>query len=133
MKDKEIGVALVKEACKICGKTFDSSILMNSQLSKRKAEEVESLHGKVVGYSEEPCDDCKKLCEQGFVIIGVIKELTDDKSNPYRSGNIWVIKNEAAKDIFGEEMGSKSACFLDIQDAINLGLPVDNINPIGES
>ena len=59
-------------------------------------------------------------------------ELIDSKStseNPediYRSGNIWVIKEEVAKNLFGEEKTSQGAAFIDVHLANQLSLPDAN-------
>ena len=51
MKESTLGVALVKEACPLCGALSDGPIVMNKRLSKSMAKRVEELHGKTIGYS----------------------------------------------------------------------------------
>lgn len=123
--ENKFEVALVKKACPICGKLVDGPIVINTMLTEKCANEVKELHGKTIGYSEEPCSECKDFMNKGFLVIGVIGEKTDDKSNPYRSGNQWVIKNEVAHEIFGEKFCSKGAGFIDVKDAKNIGLPLN--------
>ena len=64
----KLGVALVKELCPICCKEMDGPIIMNQRLSRVQKEKVESLHNKVIGFSEHCCDECKK-CSVAICII----------------------------------------------------------------
>lgn len=125
MSDNKLGVALVKEACPLCGKTEDGPIIMNTRLTNKMARKVEELHGQVIGYMDKPCKECQEYMSKGFLLIGVIDEKTEDKTNPYRSGNIWVIKHEAAEKMFNDT--SKGAAFIDVKAAEQIGLPFENI------
>jgi len=118
----KLEVALVKEACPICGKAEDGPILMNTRLTEREAQKVKELHGQVIGYMDKPCSECQGLMEKGFLLIGVIEEKTEDRANPYRSGNQWVITMEAAKRMFKEESLSRGAAFIDMKVAVEIGL-----------
>ena len=124
MKEKDIiGTALVHENCPICGKKINEQIMMNSTLTEKNAEEIKSLHNKSVGYSEEPCDECKELKKQGFIFIEVDESKTEDKSNPYRTGNMWVIKKEAAERIItNKDIIDVGASFIDMIVAKQIGL-----------
>ncbi len=131
MSETKLGVALVKEACPICGKLQDGPIVMNSVLTKNYADEVEKLHGKCVGYSEDPCEDCKDLMSKGFLIIGYVESKTDFDEKPvnfYRSGNQWVVKPESAIRMFGEENCKKGVLFLAVETADKMGFPECNLN-----
>ena len=97
--------------------------MMNSILTEKNAEEIKSLHNKSVGYSEEPCDECKEHKKQGFIFIEVDESKTEDKGNPYRTGNMWVIKKEAAERIItNKNIINVGASFIDIVVAKQLGL-----------
>lgn len=133
MSKNEIGVALVKEACPICGAAHDGPIVMNRTLSEHRAKKVEALHGKVVGYMDKPCDDCQKLMDQGFLLIGVIEEKTDDKSNPWRSGHQWVVTHDYANRLFDGEPPTIGMSFIDIKMAKAIGLPVADLTPKGDA
>ena len=124
MKEKDIiGTALVHENCPICGKKINEQIMMNSRLTEKNAEEIKSFHNKSVGYSEEPCDECKELKKQGFIFIEVDESKTEDKSNPYRTGNMWVIKKEAAERIItNKDIIDAGVSFIDIIVAKQIGL-----------
>jgi len=120
--DIKFPVALAKEACPLCGKLEDGPIIIGTRGVKKSNNELEdSVHGKCIGYMKEPCSECKEMMKQGFLLIGVVGAKTDDIKNPYRSGNIWVVRNEAAKEMFGDI--SKGAAFIDVVEAKNLGFP----------
>ena len=70
---------------------------MNQRLSLKNAKDVKSMHKKAIGYSNEPCDECSELMTKGFIFIEYDKRLTPDKTNPYRTGNLWVITFDAVK------------------------------------
>ena len=123
MSQIEFETALMKEACPICGKLQDGPIIMNSTLTKKHADNVKKLHGKVYGLMDHPCDECKKNMKLGFLLVGVDESLTTDMSNPYRTGNIWVIRKDAACKIGMDT--SKGASFIDIKTAKEIGLPIE--------
>ena len=77
-------VALVKRACPICGKKVDSEIIMNQKLTKKAAEEVKNLHGKVIGYADKVCKDCEKYKDNLFII-----EIDPEKSDMKRMETIY--------------------------------------------
>ena len=129
MRDKnEIGVALVKELCPICLKSSDGPIIMNTRLSKKRAQEVEEMHGKTVGFTKEPCDECKELKSKGFVLIGVVEKKTEDRTNPYRSGNLWAISESAAAKLFNDNPPKSGVAFIDVNVAHEIGLPDANLD-----
>lgn len=125
MKDKDnvLGVALVMELCPICAVEIAGPIIMNTRLTKKNAKEVESMHGKVVGWSKEPCESCKELKKKGFILIGAVQAKSIEGKDPYRSGNIWVIHHEKAIEMFSPEYVLKGAAFIDVLDAQKMGLP----------
>ena len=129
MSDETLGVALTKEICPICAKTEDGPIIMNTRLSKHEAKKVNDMHGKVLQYMKEPCQECQELMKQGFILIGAVEKKTVDVTNPYRSGNIWVVKQEAADEIFKPHGAPKSGvAFIDVNVAQEIGLPNVNLN-----
>ena len=81
---KKFEVALVKRACPICGKEVDSEIIMNQKLTKKAAEEVKNLHGKVIGYADKVCEDCSKYKDNLFII-----EIDPEKSDMKRMETIY--------------------------------------------
>lgn len=126
-KNYHFPVALIKEACPLCGKAIDGPIIIGRTAVTREDNKVERMHGRVVGMSKEPCSECKEIMEKAFLLVGVVESKTDDKNNPYRSGNIWGVRKEVAKKMFGEEMFSKGAAFIDVNIAQQMGLPDVNL------
>lgn len=126
--DKKLGVALAKELCPICAKEIEGPILMNTRLTSGEAEKVEKLHGQVIGWSKEPCAECKEMKEKGFVLIGAVEKKTTDVTNPYRSGNIWVVAHSVATDLFGENPPKSGVAFIDVNVAQQMGLPGVNLS-----
>ena len=132
-KEQKLGVALAKEACPACGALVDGPILMNTKLTKEAAEKTESLHGKVIGYLEKPCDHCADLMSKGFLLIGVDMDKTEDETNPYRSGHQWVITEEAVDKMFSDINKDAGYAFISTHIARHIGLPVKNFKDHDEN
>lgn len=81
--------------CYFCGRG-KNQLIINKMLTPSHAKKVKEAHGKVVDY--EPCDECKKLMEQGVMLISC-----KDNNQDYRTGKMCVVKDEAVKDIFPPE------------------------------
>ena len=120
MKEHNVEVALTK--CFICGN--DSDIVMNSILTKKHADSIKEMHGKVI--TKEPCSKCEKYMDEGIILISADESKTDDIDNPYRTGGFFVVKEEAVKGFMIEPMLSdvlkKRICFIEHQIAEDLGL-----------
>lgn len=126
--NKTIGVALVKELCPICTNEMESSILLNKKLTEKAAKEVEKLHNSVQ-WSKTSCPECTEMKSKGFILIGAVETKTTDTTNPYRSGNIWVVKQEVAEQLFAPHGAPKSGvAFIDVQVAQDMELPDVNKN-----
>lgn len=124
----KLDIALAKEACPLCGKAQDGPILINKRMVVGQGKVERELHGKIIGYMDKPCGDCEGMMAQGFLLIGVVESKTEDKSNPYRSGNQWVISNEAAERMFPDEsLRKKGAAFIDVILADKMGFPGVNL------
>lgn len=110
-------VALVKELCIVCTKEVDGNIIMNSILTEKHAKEVKDLHGKVVGFAEEPCEECKKEIEKYLILIGIDEEKSDLENLPegfYRTGaKVLVKKSSQLAEHIAESVPSsnKGYCF----------------------
>lgn len=126
--EKKIGVALVHELCPVCTKEMDGSIFINQKLSEKEAKKVKDMHGKVV-WSKELCPDCKEMKSQGFILIGAVEAKTEDATNPYRSGNIWCVKQEVADQLFAPHPAPPSGiAFVDVTVAAQMQLPNVNLD-----
>ena len=126
MANVDLGVALVKYVCPICGKINedDSAIVMNKRLTKSEAKKVEAMNGQVVGFSDKPCKECQSCIDKGaFMIIGVDADKTDDMQNPYRSGHLVGIKktSEFYKHL-PDEYKKKDAVFMDYREMAKVGM-----------
>lgn len=82
-------------------------------------------------YDKEPCDECKKHMSMGILIIGIDEALSKDPENPYRNGEISVLKREAAEEIFTNVFGANmaaatmkiGACFMSEDVMRKIGIP----------
>lgn len=111
-EDSTIGTAaLVKLLCAICWKEEDSEILLQTRDSVKVKEELERINGKPVGFMENPCKDCQKLLDKGYIHL---VELDPEKSEytsegrivnekAHRTGKSAWIRKEALKEIFNTE------------------------------
>ncbi len=117
--ENKLGVAVIK--CYFCGK--DKGLVMNTRLTAKNAREVEQMHNHAIDY--EPCDECKKLMKQGIMFCSV----RDGESgkNPYRTGKMCVIKEEAVEKIVSpelfEEIKAKRFCFIEDSVWQHIGFP----------
>lgn len=111
-------IALTKRACPICGRLFDSDIIIPRKLTNATNKKVKELHGQCVGWLDKPCEKCREIIDQNaFFVIGIEADKTADFSNPYRSGHLFAIKKES--DFYKglpEEYKKKDACFMDVND-----------------
>lgn len=87
-----LGVALVHYACPICGKPMEnhSAILMNEILTKTRADAVNKLNGKCIGFCNTACDECASHKDECVYIIEIDEEQSTPTS-PYRTGKYWGI------------------------------------------
>jgi hypothetical protein len=101
---------------------------MNTRLTKSEAKKVEDMHNQNV-WSKELCDECKEMKSKGFILIGAVEAKTDDATNPYRSGNIWCVKQEVAEQLFAPYPPPQSGiAFVDVTVAAQMELPNVNLN-----
>lgn len=97
MNDNNLGVALVKELCPVCGKEMDGPIIMNKFLTEKNAEKVKNLHNKVVGFANHCCEECARYKDAAvfFVSIDESKSSKGSLKNLYRTGKIVGIKKDS--------------------------------------
>ena len=70
----ELGVALVKELCPICCKEIDGPIIMNRVLTKEYANNVENMHGKVIGFADHCCEECAKYKTKLYSLLVLMNQ-----------------------------------------------------------
>lgn len=92
------------------------------------AEEIKKRNGHAIDH--EPCDEYKKYMEQGIMLCSVRDG--ESGNNPYRTGALCVLKEEAVKQFSTPEMFEqvKKTRFAFIEDSVwdQLGLPRGNSN-----
>lgn len=119
MRDNTLGIALIK--CFFCGK--DKGLVMNLRLHPAMASRIEEMNGTAI--DKEPCEECKKLMEQGIMFCSVRDGEKGD--NPYRTGKLCVIKEEAVKRMVDADLYNKleKSRFAFIEDSVweQIGLP----------
>lgn len=85
-------------------------------------------------YDKEPCDKCSGLMSKGVMFISVKEERSPDMQNPYRTGKLCVIKDEAVMRmrIHPEELLNdiikQRICFVPDEVWSALGLPTEGIS-----
>lgn len=104
--------------CFICGKV--KHLLLDKRLKN-------SLPQNAV-YDKEPCDSCKEIMKQGVLFIGVKNNQTEEeKNNPYRTGQIIGIKEDAVKKMtinpdLKADILNKRICYIEEDVLIKFGL-----------
>ena len=101
---------VVLDHCKYCGEA--KSILLDQRLRDTAFKD-----GAKYAISDEPCDKCKEGMAKGFAII----EVGDDGA----TGNLWVIKLEAAKANFDADFLAsckENKCLVTPETAKEMGL-----------
>ena len=122
MSEKLLGTALVKRLCPVCLQEQDAEILMNTKLSEKNADNVKAMHGKVIGFMDDACHECKEKLppEKGSWFIVVDSEKTEDLNNPYRTGSIFGVSKD-----YATKVGINSyVAYIDVKDAIKLNFPI---------
>ena len=109
MKDGNF-VAMTK--CYFCGESKD--ILLD-----RRLKDISHMNGAVI--DKEPCPECVKKMEMGIMLIEARDE--EETDNPYRTGRLWVIREEAAKNLFtGIDFERNRCLFIPEKLAKQMGL-----------
>ena len=94
MEKEDFKVALCKELCPICGKEMDGPIVMNQVLTKKAANNVEALNGKVIGWADHCCKECSEYKDKAIFFIGIDREKSEP-NNPYRTGKMVGINKDS--------------------------------------
>jgi len=85
---KEHGLNPTIAQCFFCGAELNEIALLGATY-KSKAP-------KNMVVSMRPCDECARLMSMGVLLIEV-KDGSQKDKNPYRTGQIWVITDDAAQ------------------------------------
>ena len=101
--EPNIGVALVKELCPVCGKPMDGPIVMNKRLTKPQKKKVEDMNGKVIGFADHCCEECSKYKDEAvfFVSIDESKSSKDSliNNNTIDNNTVLPIQTKEVKPI----------------------------------
>lgn len=121
---EDVGVALAKELCPICAKEIEGPIVMGTVLSKKNAQKVNEMNGKVIGWSPKPCPECQKFIDDGiFFVIGIDIEKSTDEEGLYRSGHLVGLKSDCdfVKSL-SEKEKEHHAIYMDFREMIRCGM-----------
>lgn len=111
------GVNPMLGQCLLCGGDTNELFLVG----RLPGDEEAPRRGVVPGMSR-PCDTCQGLMQQGILLI--ICQDGSDQANPYRTGEMHVIKEEAAAKIFNNpDVLRKRAAFIEESVARAIGIP----------
>lgn len=92
---KEYGVNPSVEICHICGKEM-SVVLFGASYKDGNGKTAEA---PLQVCSQNICDDCKKIIENGGGIFFIEVRDGESGNNPYRTGRIIAVKEDAVKNI----------------------------------
>jgi hypothetical protein len=90
-------VALVKRVCRVCHKEVDAEIVVATRyFNGEPLTDLSQYHGKVVGFLEEPCDDCKEKfrMDEYNIILEFDEAKTDDRNDPYCTGRVLQVRKD---------------------------------------
>lgn len=116
---KKYGLNASIPVCFFCGKEKNEIVLPGML----KGDVEAPMHAV---WNTEPCDECRSYMEQGIILISV-KDGTD-KKNPYRTGGWVVIKEDAARNIFGDGVVESRMAFVEDEAWDKIGLPRNEEN-----
>ena len=112
---KEHGLNPTIPVCFLCGKEKGEIALLGASY---KGEAP--MHMCI---DKSPCDKCKEHMKQGIILVGVRDgEKKTSPDNPYRTGQFYVITEEAAKRMFGE-IPPQRAAFIEESALKQLNFP----------
>ena len=92
---KEHGVNPSIDTCFICGK--DISVVLFGTAYKDENGKTAKAPKKVC--TGQLCDDCQKIIDEGGIFFIVVKDGETGK-NPWRTGQIGALKEEAVQKMF---------------------------------
>ena len=97
---KKYGLNPSVQVCSCCGK--DMNILLFG--SSYKDENGKHTEAPMQIMTKEICEDCKKVIDNGGRFFIEVRD-GESGNNPYRTGRLVALKEEACKNIFNVEVG----------------------------
>ena len=92
---KNFGVNPSVDTCFICGEEI-SVVLFGTAYKDKNGKTAEAPKNVCTG---NICDNCKQIIENGGIFFIAVKD-GESGNNPYRTGKISALKEEAVKRIF---------------------------------
>lgn len=110
--DEKHGLNPSLDICFYCGE--DKGVVLfgklNSDIKGHFESQGQSEDGKAprkVVMTKTPCKKCIEHMKQGVLFISIDESKTVDEENPYRTGYMTLLKEEAVVRIFCEDMSKK--------------------------
>ena len=123
---KKEHIALVKRACRICSNTEDAEILIAKKYYKGEpVKDLKSYHGQVIGFIESGmCKECKEKYKDKIVFIEIDESKSEDKNNPYRTGQVIEIKIDSkfGKHLISNNLVKNNIAYITQEELENLKL-----------
>ena len=114
---KKYGSNPTMPVCFFCGKEKGEIVLLGAAY-KEKAP-------RLMIVDKAPCEKCKELMKKGVMLASVRDG--ECGNNPYRTGKIAVIRENAARKIFGNYIKGKRFAFVEDTVWKTLGLGGDSL------
>lgn len=92
---KEHGVNPSVDTCFICGKETNL-VLFGTSYKDENSKTAEAPRNVCTG---QLCDDCQKVIDEGGIFFIAVKD-GERGNNPYRTGQIGALKEEAVQRLF---------------------------------
>jgi|SRR3990172_6678500 len=108
---KEYGLNPTVLKCYICGEDTNEIALLGSAYKEQAP--------MYMVIDKTPCKKCIEYIKQGIILIGVCDG--ENGENPYRTGQFYVIKEEAFKKVLGEVPEGR-ICFVEESALKKIGL-----------
>lgn len=96
MSTDNLYVGMVHELCPICGKSMNHSVILNTKLTKKCAEQIKEIDGKAIKFSKDACEECSKHKDECIYVIGIDSDKSDNSSMQglYRTGQVVGIRKD---------------------------------------
>ena len=92
---KEHGLNPSVETCAICGKDM-GLVLFGTSYKDERGKTTEAPRSICMGHH---CEDCQKVIDNGGIFFIEVRD-GESGNNPYRTGRLCAVKEEAVKGMF---------------------------------
>lgn len=109
MNNHPTNCAIVHYLCPVCGKKVDNSAILLSRYpnSQTTGKQLDEIHNKVIGFAEDPCEECSGPIKDGVIFVIGIDESKSDLTNIpngfYRSGHIFGVTEDYVNRLLSNE------------------------------